>query len=55
MCEQADTFCRKTLTAFEHLAHLKVRMRADLSMMWEELRRKRAFYHPSGLVFLTAQ
>lgn len=28
ICEQAETFCRKTWTGFEHLMHLKVSVRA---------------------------
>src|SRR5471032_3008502 len=33
MCEQADTFCRRTCTALAHLAHLKVRVRGAFNMV----------------------
>lgn len=33
MCEQAETFCRVTLTGFAHLAHLKVRKRAGFMVV----------------------
>src|SRR5471032_2624186 len=33
MCEQADTFCRRTCTALAHLAHLKVSVRGAFNMV----------------------
>src|SRR5450830_134146 len=39
MWEQAETFCRETLTALAQLAHLKVRVRAGLNMGAPEIAR----------------
>lgn len=36
MCEQADTFCKNTLTMLPHWRHLKFRMRAGLLMGFGE-------------------
>src|SRR4051812_18397701 len=49
MCEQADTFCRYTLTGLVQAVHLKVRIRAGLDMMKEAEMdgRKAAFYTPA--------
>jgi hypothetical protein len=48
MWEQADTFCKETFTALEHLTHLKVRVRGAFSMII--LAAKGRFYQAKTLI-----